>query len=109
MSIAAICRATRASGDGRWQVFEFALANHPHLPANFCRALDRDLPRRRRKIFKIAYELGDVKLMEEVWSKLGPRDLTPAIVFKKFAATVSGAAVLHWWRRRVRFFLRATP
>ena len=22
---------------GRWRIFEFALANHPHLPASFCR------------------------------------------------------------------------
>lgn len=74
---------------GRWRIFEFARDNHPHLPSSFCRALDRDLPRRRRKIFRLACELGDVELMDEAWSKLRLYDLTPAIVFKRLAATIS--------------------
>jgi glycosyltransferase involved in cell wall biosynthesis len=75
---------------GRWRVFEFAREHHPHLPASFCRALDRDLPRRRRSIFKLAYELGDRELMDEAWSRLGPLDVTPAVLFLKLAATISG-------------------
>ena len=74
---------------GRWRVFEFALANHPHLQGSFCRALELDLPRRRRKIFKLAYDLGDVKLMDEAWSKLRPQDLTLAVLVLRFVATVS--------------------
>jgi glycosyltransferase involved in cell wall biosynthesis len=75
---------------GRWRVFEFARDNHPHLPASFCRALDRDLPRRRRSIFRLAYDLGDRELMDEAWSRLGPFDVTPAVLFLKFAATIFG-------------------
>jgi glycosyltransferase involved in cell wall biosynthesis len=74
---------------GRWRVFEFARDNHPHLPASFCRALDRDLARRRRKIFKLAYDLGDIKLMEEAWSRLDPHQRTPAVLLMKLISRLS--------------------
>lgn len=51
---------------GRWRVFEFARLNHPDLPEDFRRALDRDLPKRRHAMAKLAYAVGDTALLDEV-------------------------------------------
>jgi glycosyltransferase involved in cell wall biosynthesis len=69
-------RSTREIG--RWRIFEFARANHPHLPENFRKALDRDLPRRRLEVARLAREVGDTELFQEVWSILHPVYRTPA-------------------------------
>jgi len=74
---------------GRWRIFEFARASHPDLPSGFRRALDRDLPRRRREIFRLAYDRGESELMEEVWSKLGPLHRTPDVLVRRLASAFS--------------------
>ncbi len=81
---------------GKWRVFEFARRNHPHLPENFRRALDRDLSLRRLHIASLAREAGDVDLFEEVWSELRP--------FYRIAGLLSLFVVL---RFVVRQFKRA--
>jgi len=64
---------------GKWRIFEFALANHPHLPEDFRLALNRDLPRRRLEVARLAREVGDAELFKEVWSILHPVYRTPAV------------------------------
>ncbi|MEO8175125.1 MAG: glycosyltransferase [Sphingomicrobium sp.] len=71
---------------GRWRIFEFARDNHPDLPAEFRSALDRDLPRRRREIFKLAYHRGEHDLMEEAWSKLRLLHRTPDVLMRRWAS-----------------------
>ncbi len=64
---------------GKWRVFEFVRENHPHLPEDFRRALERDLPRRRRDIARLASQVGDAKLHDEVRGVLHPLSRTPAV------------------------------
>lgn len=71
---------------GRWRIFEFARDHHQMLPDDFRLALDRDLPARRRKIFRIAYESGDQALMDEVWDKLRRSHRTPAVWLRRLSA-----------------------
>ncbi|MEO8177189.1 MAG: glycosyltransferase family 2 protein [Sphingomicrobium sp.] len=83
---------------GRWRIFEFARECHSILPDDFRAALDRDLPARRRKIFRIAYDTGDQALMDEVWDKLRRSHRTPAVWLRrlsaKFRALESGKTML---------------
>ena len=76
---------------GRWRIFEFAREFHQQLPADFRSALDRDLPRRRRKIFRLAYDAGDGDLMDELWGKLGPSQRTPDLWLRRLIAKSSGS------------------
>jgi glycosyltransferase involved in cell wall biosynthesis len=64
---------------GKWRVFEFVREHHPHLPEDFRRALDRDLPRRRRDIARLARQIGDAKLHDEVGSVIHPLYRAPAV------------------------------
>jgi glycosyltransferase involved in cell wall biosynthesis len=71
---------------GRWRILEHVRECHPHLPLSFRRALDKDLPRRRRKILRLAYELGDWDLMQEVWNGLHPLQRTPDVLALRIAS-----------------------
>lgn len=55
---------------GRWKVFEYVRAHHELDPA-LARALDDDLPERRKRIFSVAYDSGDNETLSAV-SKLLP-------------------------------------
>lgn len=55
---------------GKWRVLEFIRENHPHLPEDFRRALDRYLPKRRREIAKLALKIGDLETLEQVRADL---------------------------------------
>ncbi len=61
---------------GRWRIFEFARSSHRDLDIAFRQALDEDLPRRRRRIFDLAYRVGDRATLAEAFAKLSPADLT---------------------------------
>jgi glycosyltransferase involved in cell wall biosynthesis len=71
---------------GRWRIFEFARAHHQNLPDDFLRALDRDLPARRKRIFKLAYAHRDRPLMDEAWAKLSFAQKTPAVLLRRMMA-----------------------
>ena len=78
---------------GRWRIFEFAREYHQQLPADFRVALDRDLPRRRRKIFRLAYGAGDGAVMDELWSKLGPGQRTPDLWLRRLIAKSRASSI----------------
>jgi len=80
---------------GRWRIFEFAREHHQRLPKSFRTALDRDLPRRRRKIFRIAYDAGDEELMDELWERLGPGHRTPDVWLRRLVAKSRGTRRTH--------------
>ncbi len=71
---------------GRWRIFEFAREHHEGLPESFHSALERDLPARRRAIFRLAYQAGDGPLMDELWAKLRPVQRTPDLWFHRLIA-----------------------
>jgi hypothetical protein len=73
----------------RWRIFEFARASHPDLPPKFRRALDRDLPRRRRAIFRLASKGRQAELMDEAWSKIGPLHRTPDVWVRRLASSLA--------------------
>jgi hypothetical protein len=78
--------STSGRAIGRWRIFEFARENHAMLPESFRSALRRDLPARRREIFRLAYASGDRALMDELWGKLGLRQRTPDLWLRRLAA-----------------------
>lgn len=78
---------------GRWRIFEFVREAHTELPQSFREALDRDLPRRRRRMLKLAYSLRDTALADEVWSKLEPLQRTPDV----FAIRLVGRTFGQWY------------
>ena len=59
---------------GRWRIFEFIRQTHRDLDPAFVAALDQDLPRRRARIFDLAYEVGDFALLNELRLVLRPQD-----------------------------------
>jgi glycosyltransferase involved in cell wall biosynthesis len=71
---------------GRWRIFEFAREHHEFLPADFVRALESDLPARRKRIFKLAYANRDRPLMDETWAKLGWGQKTPGVLLRRLVA-----------------------
>jgi hypothetical protein len=79
-------------------VFEFVRRNHPHLPEDFRRALERDLPRRRHYIADLARKAGDFDLLEEIWSDLQPLYRT-AVLRPLFAILTYIKSILRSCRR----------
>lgn len=62
---------------GRWKVFEFARAHHPTLDPALARALDEDLPARRRRVFDLAWGIGDYATMNQAGKLLAGGAWTP--------------------------------
>lgn len=89
----AYSRAAAGRRIGRWRVFEYAREHHPHLTRSFLSALDRDLPRRRREIFRLATARGDVKLAEEAWSMLASNQRTLDVLIRRWASKFRSDAV----------------
>lgn len=73
---------------GRWRIFEFAREQHAGLPKYFVEALDRDLPRRRRRIYALAHQLKDEGLIQEVSRKLGPDQWTVGMRLRRLMRTI---------------------
>lgn len=61
---------------GRWRIFEFARSFHSDLDPAFCRAIDTDLPARRRRIFDLAYGIGDYAALAAASATLAYSDWT---------------------------------
>lgn len=61
---------------GRWRIFEFTRSSNRNLDAAFRNALDHDLPARRRRIFDLAYGMGEYLALKDVSKKLTPADWT---------------------------------
>lgn len=61
---------------GRWRIFEFVRDTHPTFDQAFADALADDLPIRRRRIFDLAYGVGDRRAMADAAARLAPDDWT---------------------------------